>query len=186
MENLFIKYFWLAPIFWIVVTVANRILGRRIAAINQETIGYVSLEFKESLGFLYILRLFLFIPVIIYFWWFFTKFLAWDDVYLYLAGYHIVLWCTAVIRQLSTLFLHSLFIRSRLDRLFDKEELLKTMKINYTGSAAEYFGYFLVYLLVVVLTQSWFIAGGATACLIAVLRYIRKATKTAETSVQIS
>jgi hypothetical protein len=178
MENLIITYFWLAPVCWIVVTLSNRVLGKRIAAINQETLGYVSPEYKASLSILYWLRVFLFIPAIIYFWWFFTKFTALDFMYLVIAGYFLVLWSTAVIRQLSNLFLQALIQRLRLDAIFSKDELLKTMKLTHIGAAADYFCYFLIYLLVIILTQSWFVAGGAIACLVNVFRYIRYVGKT--------
>ncbi len=39
MENSFLVYYGLAPAFWIVVTITNRILGTFTAKLNQKTVG---------------------------------------------------------------------------------------------------------------------------------------------------
>ena len=49
--------------------------------------------------------------------------------------------------------------------------------MQHIVSMADYFGYFLIYLLMVILTQSWFVAGGAVACLFTIGKRLLNAQK---------
>jgi len=186
MEELFLKYYWLVPAIWIVVTISNRILGIFIAKLNKRTVGFVPPSNEGQWGIVYIIRLLLFIPLIIYFWWLSTKVLALNEIYLLIAGYQLLLWTTAVIRQLSSLLSHYLFQRFQLEPVINENNLSKIQKLQSVTSAGDYFNFFLIYLVVTILTQSWFIAGGMLSCLVNVIRHINRAQSSADISSQTS
>jgi len=179
MENSFLVYYWLAPAFWIFVTITNRILGTFIAKLNQKTVGVVPSSNEGQWGVVYIIRLVLFIPLIIYFWWLSTKVLALNEIYLLVAGYQLLLWTTAVIRQLASLLSHYLFRKFQLEPVINENNLPRIQKLQSITSAGDYFNYFLIYLIITILTQSWFIAGGTLSCLVNVIRNINRAQNSA-------
>lgn len=126
-------------------------------------------------GGVYIIRLVLFIPLIICFWWLSTKVLAPYEIYLLVAGYQLLLWTTAVIRQLASLPSHYLFRKFQLEPVINENNLPRLQKLQSITSAGDYFSYFLMYLIITILTQSWFIAGGTLSCLVNVIRNINRA-----------
>lgn len=177
MEELFLKYYWLAPAIWIVVTITNRILGIFITKLNQQTIGFTPPHNEGQWGIVYIIRLLLFVPLIICLWWLSTDVLALNEIYLLAAGYQLLLWSTAVIRQLSSLLSQYLFRKFQLEPVINENNLPRIQKLQSITSAGDYFNYFLIYLIITILTQSWFIAGGTLSCLVNVIRHINKAQK---------
>ena len=185
MEELFLKYYWLAPAIWIVITISNRLLGILVAKLNQKTVGYIPPTNEGQWGVVYIIRLALFIPGIIYVWWFFTSVIALGEIFLLVAGYQLLLWTTAVIRQLANLLSHSLFQKLQFAPPIKKDNLEKAYKLQSVTLAGEYFSYFLIYLLITILTQSWFIAGGVLSCLVNAIRYVNKVQKTTDTLEQV-
>lgn len=186
MEELFLRYYWLVPVIWIVITTSNRILGITIAKLNQKTVGVIPLSSEGQWGIVYIIRLVLFIPLIICFWWLSTKVLTFNEIYLLVAGYQLLLWMTAVMRQFSSLLSHYLFQRFQLEPVINKNDLSKTQKLQSVTSVGDYFNYFLIYLIVTVVTQSWFFAGGTLSSLVNVFRHINNAQASADTSLQTS
>ena len=186
MEELFLMYYWLAPVIWIVVTISNRLLGISIARFNQKTVGYILPSNEGQWSIVYIIRLVLFIPLIIYFWWLSIKVLTLNELYLLVAGYQLLLWTTAIIRQLASLLSHYLFQRFQLEPVINKNSLPKIQKLQSIISAGDYFNYFLIYLVITILTQSWFVAGGTISCLVNVIRHINKAQAISDTSSQTS
>ena len=131
------------------------------------------------MGGVYIIRLVLFIPLITYFWWLSTKVLALNEIYLLVAGYQLLLWTTAVIRQLASLLSHYLFRKFQLKPVINENNLPGTQKLQSITSAGDYFNYFLIYLIIMILTQSWLIAGGTLSCLVNVIRNINSAQNSA-------
>jgi len=182
-ETIFLTYYWTTPTLWVILIIVNRLLGNRIATLNDSISSSVNPEkphTQNKINFMFLLRALLAFPAMLIFWWVFTRLLNMNEVYLLIAGYYLLSWINAITIQLSSLFMLFLFRYFKLDGLFSKDELYKTANLNHVGSAAEYFGYFLIYLLVVILTQSWFMAGGLVACLFAIGKHLVNAHKIAQ------
>lgn len=180
-ETIFLTYYWTTPTLWVILIIVNRLLENHIATLNDNISSSANPEIKyqtqNKIDFMFLLRALLAFPAMLVFWWVFTRLLNINEMYLIIAGYYLLSWINAITKQLSSLFLQFLFRYFKLDALFSKDELHKTANLNHVGSAAEYFSYFLIYLLVVILTQSWFFAGGVVACLFAIGKHLVKAHK---------
>ena len=171
-ETIFLTNYWLAPILWGILIIINHLLGNRIANLHDR-----NKETQNKIGFIFVLRILLAFPAMIYLWWFLTRLFSLEEAYLLFAGYSLLLWISAIIRQLSSLFVQFLSHFFKYDIQFSKDDLRRITDMQHIVSVADYFGYFLIYLLMVILTQSWFVAGGAVACLFTIGKRFLNAQK---------
>lgn len=175
-ETVFSTYYWIAPTFWIVLIILNQLLGDHIATINNKMTSFANPEYKfqarNKINSLFLLRALLAFPVLIFWWWFFTRSLNLQEIYLLIVGCLLLSRVNAIIFQIGNLLLNFLFRYYRLDTLFSKDEMFKTATLKHIGPTAEYFSYLLIYLLVVIFTQSWFFAGGSIACIFDIGRHL--------------
>lgn len=171
-ETTFLTNYWLAPILWGILIITNHLLGKRIANLNDRNNAT-----QHKIGFIFVLRILLAFPVMIYLWWFLTRLLRLEEAYLLFAGYSLLLWISAIIRQLSSLLLQFLSHFLKYDIQFSRDDRMRIMDMQHIVSVADYFGYFLIYLLMVILTHSWFVAGGAIACLFTFGKHFLNAQK---------
>ena len=183
-ETIFLTYYWVTPSLWVAFIIFNRLLGNYIVTLNRNLLNPTNLEgenqTKTKINSLFLLRALLAFPVMIFYWWIFTRFLKLQEVYLLIAGCYLFSYINATIIQLSSLFPQYLFRFFKFDNIFSKDQLHKAVNAQSVIKVGDYFGYFLIYLFVTFLTQSWFIAGGLIACIFAIGKHLLDAHKIAK------
>jgi hypothetical protein len=168
-ESIFINYFWVMPVLWVTLILFNRVLGNYIISLNQNLMNPKNPEKdnqqKTKFNFTFLLRTVLVFPVMIIYWWFFTRLFRLYEIYLLITGYFLLSLTTAIIMQLSSLFMQYFLSHYKLDSVLNKDVLQISIDNKFVMKANDYLGFLLIYLIVTFLTQSWIIAGGTIACL---------------------
>ncbi len=182
-ETIFLQYYWVVPSLWVTLIILNRLLGNHIVTINSNLLRPEKPEGKSQrktkINLIFILRALLAFPVMIGYWWIFTRFFKFQEIYLLLAGYHLFSYINAITIQLSSLFPQYLLLKP--DNAFNEDQLQRATNALPIIKAGEYFGYFIIYLFIVFLTRSWFIAGGLISCIFAIGKHLINARKIAKT-----
>jgi len=168
-ETVFLQYYWVAPSFCATLIILNRLLGNHIVNLNNKLFRSETLEGKRQgetkINFIFILRTLLVFPVMIGFWWVFTRLFDLQKICLLLAGYSLFSYINAMVLQLSSLFPQYLSLQP--DKTLSEEQLQRAAHALPIIKAGDYFGYFTIYMIIVFLTRTWFIAGGLVSCMFA-------------------